>query len=431
MAFPRLWVAGEAQRLRATRGGHLFFELVEKGRGDQVVGKLDAVIWRTDHHRIQARLAREGQRLEEGQRLRCLVGVDFYGPFGRLQLVVREVDPLYTLGELERRRRETLEALAAAGLMERNAGLELPVPPLRVGLVTSEGSAAYHDFISGLSESGYGFRVLFVHASVQGRAAEREVASALALLGAAGVDCVAVVRGGGSRTDLAAFDSRRIAEAVALAPVPVLTGLGHEVDLSIADRVAHTALKTPTKVAEHLVARVAAAEVALVDLRRSMLAVAAGRLREAQHQLARVEREVQLGRYRLRGASARLEEVARSAAGSARRRLTAAEARLGALAERVAPLGATRVAAGRRLLDDRGSAVVDRARGRLREASLEVEGLARLCAQLAPERTLARGFSITRTTHGAVVRRPEQVKSGDRLIHQLAGGALASRVEEP
>src|SRR4029078_7543944 len=114
-------------------------------------------------------------------------------------------------------------------------------------------SAAYHDFLSCLRESGYGFRVIFFHAAVQGKEAEREVVSALRALAGLDVDCAVLIRGGGSRTDLAAFDSRAIAEAVARAPLPVLTGLGHEIDQSISDLVAHTALKTPTKVAELLV----------------------------------------------------------------------------------------------------------------------------------------------------------------------------------
>lgn len=430
MAFPRLWVAGEAQRVRASARGHLFFELVEKGRGDQVVGKLDAVVWSTDHQRIRARLARDGQRIEEGQLLRCLVGVDFYGPYGRLQLVVREVDPLYVLGELERRRRETLAALAASGLLAANAALELPRLPLAVGLVSSEGSAAYHDFLSGLSESGYGFRVLFVHAAMQGRAAEAEVASALRLLGDAGVGCVALVRGGGSRTDLAAFDSRRIAEAVARSPVPVLTGLGHETDLAIADRVAHTALKTPTKVAEHLVQRVAACEAELDGLRRGVLGAGRDRLRTAGQEITRMEREVHLAHYRLRAASGRLDELVRAAGAAAGRRVAAAAGRVVLLEERLRSLAPGRAARARILVEARAAALVGRARSRLREATLELAGLARLCSQLAPEVTLARGFSITRTGRGVVVRDPRQVRAGDRLVHELAGGALASRVEE-
>ena len=115
-SFAGLWVAGEVQRARPSQRGHLYFELVEKGRGDRIVGKLDAVLWRTAHQRVRRTLAASGLEIADGHQIRCWARVDFYGPAGRLQLIVQDVDPLFTLGLLERRRRETLAALAAAGL---------------------------------------------------------------------------------------------------------------------------------------------------------------------------------------------------------------------------------------------------------------------------------------------------------------------------
>src|SRR5581483_3981355 len=220
-AFPGVWVSGEVQRLRPSRNGHLYFELVEKGQGDQIVGKLDAVIWRTDLQRLKKELQTTGQELVEGIEVRCLAGVEFYPPGGRMQLCVRELDALFSLGLLARRRQETLAFLAEAGLLERNRALPLSPVPLRIGLVTSHGSAAFHDFVTTLRDSGYCFEVTLVHAAVQGPLAEREVASALRALARLGVDCAVLVRGGGARSDLAAFDSRRIAEAIARLPVPV------------------------------------------------------------------------------------------------------------------------------------------------------------------------------------------------------------------
>ena len=123
-------------------------------------GKVEAVIWKTDFARVKRLLAGSGQQIAEGMQVRCRGGLDFYGPTGRMQLCVREVDPVFTLGHLERRRRETLAALTASGLLERNRSHPLPDLPLRLALITSEGSAAYHDFLSSLKESGYGFEVV-------------------------------------------------------------------------------------------------------------------------------------------------------------------------------------------------------------------------------------------------------------------------------
>jgi exodeoxyribonuclease VII large subunit len=428
-AFPAVWVVGEAQRVRPSARGHLYFELVEKGERDEIVGKLDAVIWKGDLLRVRRMLAGSGQQISEGMQIRCRASLDFYGPSGRLQLCVREVDPTFTLGMLELRRRETLAALTAAGLLERNRSLPLPDLPLTIALITSHGSAAYHDFLSGLAESGYGFRVILLHAAVQGREAEREVVSALAALARLPVDCAVLIRGGGSRSDLAVFDSRAIAEAIAKAPFPVLAGLGHEIDVSIADQVAHQSFKTPTKVAEFLVERIARWEQRLIDLRRAIVRESLEPLRAGRESLGRAERGVQLARVRLAAEGRRIEELARAVTRLGRSGLRQAERRRCELRSRLADLAPRRVEAADRERRRLGERAVAAARGHLRESRATLQGMERLCAQLAPERTLERGFSLTRDAAGTVLRHPDQVAAGDLITTQIAGGTLESRVE--
>ena len=430
-AFPALWVAGEVQRERLSRNGHLYFELVEKGPRDSIVAKLDAVIWRTDFQRIRRQLERDGQRLAEGQQIRCFARLDFYGPGGRLQLIVRQIDPLFTLGLLERRRREVLAALAGAGLLDTNKGRELVAVPLRLGLVTSEGSAAYHDFVTGLAASGYGFSVLFVHAAMQGVEAERQVTSALTLLAEHRdqLDAVVLIRGGGARSDLAAFDSRAIAEAVARCPLPVLTGLGHEIDQAIADRVSHTALKTPTMAAEFLVDRVRRAELALETCAAALARSAQRGIDRAREAVRRNDRLVTVARLRLQSARHGVDTIALALARSVRQRLQENDRRLTEEGQRLA------ASAGRSIERRRGApeAVVRRlvelTRGAVRMRSTHLEGLARLCQELSPHRLLERGFSITRDAAGRIVNRPGQVGPGDPLTTRLVGGTVTSRVE--
>jgi exodeoxyribonuclease VII large subunit len=437
-------VAGEAQRVKQGPRGHVYFELVEKGEDDSIVGKLDAVIWSGDFQRVRRMLAATDQRLADGVQIRCRGNLDFYAAGGKLSLAVREIDPTFTLGLLELRRRETLAALTAAGLVERNRGLPLAELPLAVALITSGDSAAYHDFLSGLRESGYGFRVLFVHAAVQGRDAEREVVSALRTLaaltaspaaagGAGGlaIDCAVLIRGGGSRTDLAAFDSRAIAEAIAQAPFPVLTGLGHEIDRSIADLVAHTALKTPTKVAEHLIERVARLDLAVAELERGLRRSALLPIARARAALGRAERGVGMARLRLAGAGARVAEHARTLVRLGRGALRSAGQQREALRARLAaaaPRGLDRAERERRR---HGERIQTAARAHLRAARATLQGLERLAAQLDPQRTLERGFSVTRDAAGLLLRHPAQVAAGALMSSQLAGGLVRSRVEAP
>ena len=430
-AFSAVWVVGEAQRVRPSQRGHLYFELVEKGERDEIVGKLEGVIWKGDLLRVRRVLGASGQQLADGMQVRVRGSLDFYAPAGRIQICVRDVDPAFTLGLLEQRRRETLAALSAAGLLERNRALPMPELPLSLALITSHGSAAYHDFLSGLRESGYGFRVIFVHASVQGREAEREVVSALSSLRGMPIDLAVLIRGGGARSDLAVFDSRAIAEAIAMSPFPVLTGLGHEIDVSIADMVAHSSYKTPTKVAELLVELVARRELALDELRRRLVREALEPLRAGREALGRAERGVSLARMRLAAAGERIEEHARALARLGRSGLRQAERRQRELRTRLAELAPRIVEGGERERVRVGERIAGSGRGRLREARATIQGMERLCTQLSPERTLERGFSLTRSAAGILLRDPSQVAVGDLVTTRLAGGNLTSRVEEP
>ena len=429
-AFSEIWVAGEVNRVRASQRGHLYFELVEKGDDDRITGKLEAVAWRSDHQRIRQQLAKAGLEISEGQTIRCRAAVDFYPPFGRLQLVVREVDPVFTVGLLARRRQEVLDSLVARGLLELNRQKLLSELPLRVALITSDGSAAYHDFLTSLEESGFGFQVYFIHATVQGKAAEGEVTSAIEMLSALPVDCAVLIRGGGSRADLAVFDSQGIAEAVAMAPVPVLTGLGHETDQAIVDLVAHTAFKTPTKVAEFLVARVASEERRLAALRAALARHSLGLLRQGRESLGRAQRGLGLVRHRIATAAARLGQLSKVLPRVAQWSVEGQDRRLQDLLRQLAASGPRRLVAARRTSRLLAERVAMQAEATLREKRAVLEGWERLCRQISPERTLERGFSVTRDSKGKLLRQPAQVVAGERITSHLAGGVLVSQVEE-
>lgn len=419
------------ERPRRSRSGHLWLELVEKGRGDSVLAKIDAVVFRSDLWRIEGRLRRAGQRLEAGQRIRCSGKLDFYPPSGKLQLVIQDVDAEFTLGDLERQRRENHARLAAAGLLERNAALDLSEVPLEIGLVSSHDSAAYHDFLSGLRASGFAFRVVFVHASVQGRAAEVEIPSAMRLLARRRLDAIALVRGGGSRTDLAAFDSFAIAEAVASCPVPVLTGLGHEIDRSLADLVAHTALKTPTQVAETLIAAMEDAERAVDELRSGLRTCAERRLERARVRVEKSRHLARLAHLRLGAAALRLRELEKRLGASAERGLEAARRRLARAEDVVAETFRRPLRREGRRPEELATRIVALARARLATARARLRGSETLARSLAPERVLERGYSLTTDSEGRVIRRSADVAIGDTISTRLADGTITSRVEAP
>ncbi len=428
-AFPSVWVTGEVNRVRDHRSGHCYFELIEKGSGDDIVGKIESVAWRSVYKQIRLQLEETGQTLVEGQQIRCRGQVDFYPPFGRLQFVVREIDPVFSLGELARRRQEVLRALSASGLLDLNKRLELTRLPLRVGLVTSHESAAYHDFLSSLAESGYGFEVMFVHAAVQGRQAEDEIVSALGLIAKSKIACVAVVRGGGSRSDLAVFDSRRIAEAIAQCPIPVLTGLGHQIDLSIADMTAHTALKTPTKAAEFLIQRVANCERELSELRSKIAQVALNRVRQGRESLGRSQRGFAVAKFRLQSARRDVEDLTRALPQAALQALGRLDRVLAEIRRRLTAVPDRTIQSGRHQCRELGLRIASGSKAHVWEWKATLDGWNRLFVELSPEKILNRGFSITRDSKGDVLRQPSSASDGDIIRTDLAGGTLTSRVE--
>ena len=225
--------------------------------------------------------------------------------------------------------------------------------------------------------------------------------------------------------------ARAIAEAIAAAPFPVLAGLGHEIDRSIADLVAHTSFKTPTKVAEFLVEQVAGQEMALEELRRRLVREALEPLRAGREALGRAERGVSLARMRLAAAGERIEEHARALARLGRAALRQAGRRQSELRTRLTEVIPKRIERGERDRIRLGERIAGTAKGRLRETRATIQGMERLCTQLSPERTLERGFSLTRGPGGILLRDPAQVAAGDRVTTRLAGGTLTSRVEEP
>jgi exodeoxyribonuclease VII large subunit len=379
----KVWVRGEIHGKRRNANGHVFFDLVGDGC------KLPVVLWSADRHAVNHALKRTGNAvaMEDGTEVRIRCEVQWHRPTGRVQLRMDRIDPAFTLGQLAARREVLLRQLASEGLLRAQAALPMPDVPLRVGLVTSVGSAAHGDVVRTLAGSRLGWRVVECDARVQGPGAETSLGDAIRGVVAAGVDVVVLARGGGARTDLAAFDSETLARTIAAAPVPVLSGVGHEVDTSVADAVAWARHVTPTACAEWLVTRVRG----WCDRRD---ATWSGCVRAATVAIDRSTR--------------RIDRTGAGIAAAARQQLRHSAVRLGTADERLARRPDQTLAAAETALQHR---------------------VARLAA-LDPARVLARGWSITRTAEGRLVRSPGDVSPGDVLSTTTAGGPLRSRVED-
>mgnify|MGYP001426492085 CR=1 FL=1 len=388
--FPEdLWVEGQVSNYHEARSGHAYFDLVEPSEipGEAVSAKLSVALFKNSRATVDRTLAEAGGlSLVDDLQLRIRARLDFYPPNGRLQLIMNGVDPTFTLGRLAAERERILRQLAKEGLLTANRANPIPVPPLRIGLVTSVGSAAHADFIQELARSGWPFTVLEHDTRVQGDGAAADLSEALHMLATHRPDVIALVRGGGSATDLAAFDAEVLARTIAALDVPVVTGIGHEVDRSVADEVAHTALKTPTACAIAIVEQVRAFADAVAGLQVAI----------AERVTGAVDR-----------AGLLVDDLARRTA-------VAATAVLNRRADRLVDLGG-RLRRGPPGILDRQAERLDGVAGRLRA--------------LDPARIVARGWSITRRADGSLVRSVADVSPGDPLVTRVAGGTVTSTVD--
>lgn len=253
--FRDVWVYGEVGKVSQPSSGHVYFDLVEDNDGEKHV--ISVKLWRGVRQRLMPKMQQHDMDIVSGIKVRIRGTPDVYGASGQFGFKMSDIDPRFTLGDLAAQRDEIIAKLKLEGLYDRNRHLALPLVPLSIGVVTSKGSAAHADFMKTLEESNIGFTVTLCDVRVQGDGSAEQVAAAITLLGSQPlVDVVAVIRGGGSRTDLATFDNEIVARAVATCRAPVFTGIGHDVDKSIADEVAFSWNKTPTACAVAIVERV-------------------------------------------------------------------------------------------------------------------------------------------------------------------------------
>lgn len=263
-----VWVTAEIGQISLSRG-HYYIRLLEK-EADDIIAELSAVVWASDFKRMQRVLgvATEGG-LSEGLEVRLKGRLDFHERFG-LKFIIEEIDPAYTIGKLEIQKRKLIAELQSEQLLGLNATLSPPSVWQRIAVISSETAAGWADFQNHISENMYAYRfdIQLFPSAMQGQYVEKELLKQLTRIESEKdrFDAVVIIRGGGAKLDLAVFDTPSVCRAVAKFPLPVLTGIGHEIDNTVLDMVAYTALKTPTAVADFLIEQNLQFESNLVEM---------------------------------------------------------------------------------------------------------------------------------------------------------------------
>jgi exodeoxyribonuclease VII large subunit len=413
-----IWLEGEVTQVSQPPSGHLYFTLRDR---DAV---LPALMWGRDLTRLKF-------RIEPGQRLRLRGRLNIYERDGKMQLYADFAEPA-GLGAEALALNQLKQKLAAEGLFAPEKKRPLPRFPRRIGVVTSRNGAAIHDIIRTVQRR-LATPILIADAAVQGPNAPAQLVSGMAMVVRAGVDVLIIGRGGGAVTDLSAFNHERVVRTISRCPVPVISAVGHEVDLSLADLAADARASTPTAAAEMCVPDGHALAELLVKERRRID-------RELGHVLARAHQDLDRCTMTLHARGERvvarkkqdLHALAHQLAGlHPRAQILAHRAQLGELERRLGALLPTaRIARAHQLLDQLGSrrdaamlALLERRR----------QALGRLGAQmvaLSPLAVLDRGYAMV-AKQGAIVRDAAQVAVGDTLDVRLSRGALEVVVKGP
>lgn len=255
-------VIAEVNQLNVNNySGHAYLQLVEKKENsDSVISNIRAIIWANKFKMLQAYFRTiTGTEITEDIKILAKVEVNYHEVYG-MSLIIHDIDPTYTLGDIEKRRQEIIDQLTDDGVINMNKNIEFPLVPQRIAVISSATAAGLSDFLDHLTnnEQGYNISYKLFEATMQGEKTEKSIIKALDDIfnQVNNFDIVVIIRGGGSKLDLSAFDSYEIAINIAQFPLPIITGIGHHRDSSIADIVAHKSLKTPTAVADLIIQKI-------------------------------------------------------------------------------------------------------------------------------------------------------------------------------
>jgi len=427
-----IWVQGQIRNLSRSGRGHVYFDLCDPvPAGAPPKTSIAVTLFDSNRQIVNRVIKRTGNavRIDDGVEVRIKATVEMYLPRGQLQLNMISIDPEFTLGRLGADRDQLLRDLTAENLIQANQQVPMPLVPLRIGLITSGGSAAQADFNEQISASGYSFEITTLSTRVQGEFAPEEIAAMIIHGDELDFDVLAVVRGGGARTDLAAFDSEPVARAIATATKPVLCGIGHEIDTSVADMVAHASLKTPTACAQFLIEQVVRFDFALADRAERLAAFA---LAQPQFEDKLLSERAALLAQRVAQTLAAADHATNNAAAGLERRVTRAitrsQQRLASAQGHVAARSAGAIAIARRRFDHLAVELGERPQRVLRNQGQRLDLLEARLSAVDPAQALQRGYSITTTTDGQLVRASAQVSAGAEIITRLAQGTVNSTV---
>jgi exodeoxyribonuclease VII large subunit len=436
MALPDVyWVIAEISEIKENSAGHCYLELIEKQSDEKNVrARIKAIIWSNRYRFLKAFFENiTGESLQEGLKILVKTKVEYHELYG-LSLIISDIDPAFTIGEMAMKRQLVIKKLEEEGVFSMNKELPFPAFPQRVAVISSKNASGYSDFINQLKNNsfGYSFYTALIETSLQGTETEKSVISALDRIAnhVDLFDLVVIIRGGGSQTDLSWFDNYNIAYHVTQFPLPVITGIGHDKDVSVTDMVANRSLKTPTAVADFLVDSVAASENYIVEMSTGII------------DGSRII--IEKNRNRIETSGIKLLPLARVMMSEVRDRLSSKIIDILNIGKELIFRASLIPSNQKSLLSANANSyilqkemLVNRNVQRLSTSinnclsvnNVRLKSLGSTLQLLNPENILQRGYSIT-SINGIILKNNEQINNDDIIDTQLYKGTIKSRVVE-
>lgn len=448
------WIVGEIARVDTDKNGNYWFELVEK-KDEEIIAQCGAVLWKSSIETIQNFFLKTGLSIQRGMKILFLGKATFHEKYG-FKISILQIDPSYTIGEMALRKKEVLARLSREELIEKNKAFLLPVVIQRIAVISSKSAAGYEDFIKILKDNThkFSFSIKLYDAFVQGQEAVFSIINALRKceIEHENFDAVVLIRGGGSVADLQCFDEYELAKAIALMPLPVLTGIGHTRDKTVADEVAHSSFKTPSEVAKFILERALNFDSLIDDLKKSIFQKTEILLNEKFTKTENFQKRLTLSVDSfLQSAISRLNLLLSNTGKVVFKKLNVEKDVVFNLKNQFLLRSnlklrneTTKVNLSINKIDRKSSQVLDkfefslktisnsitnRIRNTLEKSNFNIQRIEEKLHLLKPENILRRGYSIT-YLDGKILKDARDVNLGSKLEIQLYKGKLISKVQQ-
>ena len=428
------WVLCDISDMKLNGAGHCYLELVEKNdsRGAIPKAKVTAIIWKSNFTMINSFfMQKTGIKLGAGLKVMLLVEVNYHELYG-LSLVIRDIDPSYSLGDIERIRRETIAQLTADGIIDMNKEHSLPIVIDRVAIISSPQAAGYGDFINHITNNdyGYSFDTKLFEAVMQGDGAENSIISALIDISndIDSYDAVIIIRGGGSQSDLSCFNNYTLCSYIAQFPLPILTGIGHDRDQSVADIVSHTSLKTPTAVANFLVDTKREFENLLDSYHTAITTYLKIQLGDNREEIERLSTDLKISTLeRTSKEKIKLERLFSTVEIRSKGLITEKHKELIYNSANLNSISKNKISRDRTILDNLYNSIVDKSKSMIVEQNHILELLDSQVGSYDTKHILNLGYSIA-TVNGKAIRSVKDAKKGDNIKIRVKDGDINSIV---